>query len=95
MGAKSDGGQAAALQAQVDEMRKAREALGAVSEPDYDLIQQYLEQQALQSPELVGELTPEELAETALADIATDPRLRQAQMDELGAYDEILEKGGM
>lgn len=56
--------------------------------PDYEKIR--LAYEALQSPEIVGELFAEELGPSALEEIQLDPELREAQY---GALEQIRELG--
>jgi hypothetical protein len=52
-----------------------------------------LQELVLKNPELVGLLEAEELGPSALEDVQTDPRLKQAQMQALQSIKERSEKG--
>lgn len=68
--------------------RSQIERLDAIDLPDVDKMRI-----ALESPELVGQLTAEEIGPSALEDISTDPRLAGMELEALKAMQERSERG--
>jgi len=66
-------------------MREAAKRLENVNLPDIEKMKLILE-----APNLVGELTPEQLGRTELEGISLDPRLREAQM---AALNQLTQRG--
>lgn len=82
MGDKAADPNKAAREAQRDKMKR----LELIDTPE-------LEEYVLQNPELVGLLENEELAQSAMGDISTDPRLKEDQMSALAGLRERSEQG--
>lgn len=82
MGGKAKDPNKAAMKAQRDQLKR----LDRIDVPE---LQEYM----LQAPELVGLLDAEQIGDSALEDISTDPRLRQAQLQTLSDLEQESEEG--
>jgi hypothetical protein len=82
MGGKAADPNKAAREAQRDKMKR----MELIDTPE-------LEEYVLQNPELVGLLDAEQLGQSAMGDISTDPRLKEQQMQALSGMQERADQG--
>jgi hypothetical protein len=77
----------------LDLLKKARQAIQDIPNPEERIeVYKQLEQQGVLTPELEQAIT---VGDTALEQIKTDPRLREAQMSALGQLQELGKSGGL
>lgn len=74
-------------------LSEALETLKAVAPADYEKIQGYIEQGAIEIPELVGLLEAEDLGPSAMEGISTSGEVKDIQMGTLRKLQEVAEEG--
>ena len=93
MGKKNNSAQVEAMNRAIAEMQQARKRIDDVESPDYTQMEDYIRQAAAENPELMGLFQEAQLGESALEDIAIDPKLRENQSKVIDELSELAETG--
>lgn len=93
MGKKNNSAQVEAMNRAIAEMQQARKRIDDVEGPDYEQMKDYIRQAAAENPELMGLFQEAQMGESALEDIAIDPKLRENQSKVIDELSELAETG--